>query len=162
MKIRLCLFCVAMLATFVGSARAETAEEAANKAVVLGFWRDVVDARDVTKAADYLDVDYIRNNPCEPDGLENYVEWAQSRWGNATKTDGGATDFVAVLVDGDLVQLVMRKPRVDPQDKSKAYVAYWFDLFRVEGGKIREHWDPIRKADRSGPADGQCRLAFPR
>lgn len=50
-----------------------------------------------------------------------------------------------MLVDGDLVQLVIRRPRPEPADATKTYNSHWFDLFRVRDGKIVEHWDPALK-----------------
>ena len=29
----------------------------------------------------------------------------------------------------------------DPADSSKKYTTTWFDMFRIENGKIVEHWD---------------------
>jgi predicted SnoaL-like aldol condensation-catalyzing enzyme len=33
----------------------------------------------------------------------------------------------------------------DPAEKSKRYTTTWFDLFRIENGKIAEHWDCAQK-----------------
>ena len=52
---------------------------------------------------------------------------------------------IAVLAEGDLVQLMMRRPRPEPADATKTYDSYWFDLFRVKDGKIVEHWDSALK-----------------
>ena len=35
--------------------------------------------------------------------------------------------------------------RKDPKDAAKKYTTTWFDMFRVENGKIAEHWDPASK-----------------
>jgi predicted SnoaL-like aldol condensation-catalyzing enzyme len=29
----------------------------------------------------------------------------------------------------------------DPRDPGKTYRSYWFDMWRVEDGKLAEHWD---------------------
>jgi len=33
----------------------------------------------------------------------------------------------------------------DPKDPTKRYTTTWFDMFRIEGGKIAEHWDGAQK-----------------
>jgi predicted SnoaL-like aldol condensation-catalyzing enzyme len=33
----------------------------------------------------------------------------------------------------------------DPKDATKKYSTTWFDMFRLENGKIAEHWDPAQK-----------------
>ncbi len=33
----------------------------------------------------------------------------------------------------------------DPKDPTKKYTTTWFDMFRLEGGKIAEHWDGAQK-----------------
>ncbi|MDA5195046.1 nuclear transport factor 2 family protein [Govanella unica] len=128
-----------------------------NREIVLSFWRDVIDARNISKAAAYLDQTYIRNNPCEADGLDSYKAWAESRWKSKPAVASSPTEFITVLADGDYVQLVTRKPRPDPHNPGASYMTYWFDLFRLKDGKIIEHWDAIKKAE----ASPECRLAFP-
>ncbi|SKW40691.1 Uncharacterised protein [Mycobacteroides abscessus subsp. massiliense] len=47
--------------------------------------------------------------------------------------------MVRSAVDGDLVYLHVHSTN-DPQDRGQAVV----DIFRVDGGKIVEHWDVIQ------------------
>ena len=50
-------------------------------------------------------------------------------------------EIVSITAERDLVTMahVVRYP--DPSDASKTYTTTWFDMFRIEGGKIVEHWD---------------------
>ena len=43
-----------------------------------------------------------------------------------------------------LLEMERQKPR-DPADPAKAYKWNWFDLVRVAGGMVREHWDMASK-----------------
>jgi predicted SnoaL-like aldol condensation-catalyzing enzyme len=45
------------------------------------------------------------------------------------------------MAEGDLVQVMFKRPRPEVDDASKTYMSFWFDLFRVKDGKIVEHWD---------------------
>ena len=53
--------------------------------------------------------------------------------------------LVAIVGDGDLVILAFAREGSDPKDSSRKYTTTWFDMFRIENGKIAEHWDPAIK-----------------
>jgi predicted SnoaL-like aldol condensation-catalyzing enzyme len=41
--------------------------------------------------------------------------------------------------------LSFARENVDPKDATRKYSTTWFDMFRLDGGKIAEHWDPALK-----------------
>jgi len=139
------VFVVALVQPAVAQPTAP-ADPAANKALVLAFWRNVFDAQDWAKAQDYLSEGYIQHNPNVASGLKGFTDYFSKLW-PAPKPAGSMveTQFVAVLAEGDLVQLMMRRPRPEPADATRTYDSYWFDLFRVKDGKIVEHWDSALK-----------------
>jgi predicted SnoaL-like aldol condensation-catalyzing enzyme len=49
--------------------------------------------------------------------------------------------LVAIVAEGDYVILSFVKELPDPNDPSKKYTTTAFDMFRIENGKIAEHWD---------------------
>lgn len=115
----------------------------ANKALVRAFVDDVLVSGRMDKLAGYFEGDaYIQHNPMVADGL--------SGLGAALKAmaDKGVTmkyDQVhRVLGEGNFV-LVMSEGSF-----GGAHSAF-FDLFRVENGKIAEHWDTIETIP---PKDG--------
>ena len=46
---------------------------------------------------------------------------------------------------GNFVWLVFEHKFKDPKDPSQSVYDYSFDLFRIQNGKIQEHWDAARK-----------------
>jgi predicted SnoaL-like aldol condensation-catalyzing enzyme len=107
----------------------------ANKNLVRGFVDDVLVGGKLDKLAGYFDGDnYGQHNPQIGDGLSGLGKAleAMARAGVTMKYDKvhrvlGEGNFVLVLSEGQL---------------SGKHVAF-YDLFRVAGGKIAEHWDTI-------------------
>jgi predicted SnoaL-like aldol condensation-catalyzing enzyme len=56
-----------------------------------------------------------------------------------------AAPLVAILSQGDLVVFVFARELDDPADKTKKYTTTWFDMWRIENGKMAEHWDAATK-----------------
>lgn len=89
---------------------------------------------DYSVLTDYISTEtYLQHNPEAADGLAGFgaaaAKWAEQGKNLVYKT------IHQVVAEGDLVLLQSEGEFGDP-------VAYW-DLFRVEGGKIVEHWDVI-------------------
>ena len=107
----------------------------ANKALVSGFVDDILLNGRVEKFADYCDGDaYIQHNPQIGDGVAALLAalTALAEQGQAIRYDRvhrvlGEGNFVLAMSEGSF------------GDVPTAY----YDLFRVEDGKIAEHWDVI-------------------
>src|ERR1700692_273940 len=122
-------------------AMAETpAQLKANKKIVLDFWHSVFDAQDISKAKVYLAPDYRQHNPNVATGLKGFEDYFGGLWPKPKAAgDIKPTQFEVVLAEGDLVQVMLKRPRPEVGDPTKTYVSFWFDLFRVKDGKIVEH-----------------------
>ena len=118
---------------------------AANKRLVYDFWREVFEAGHMDLAPKYMAEGYIQHNPMVPTGRAAFVEFFSKIAKPRPIADKVAAPLVAILADGDLVVLAFVREAPDPQDSAKKYTTTWFDMFRVEGGKIAEHWDPATK-----------------
>lgn len=106
-----------------------------NKALVKNFVNDILVNGKMEKLAGYFDGDnYIQHNPQIADGLSGLgkaLEYMASQ-GITMKFDKvhrvlGEGNFVLVVSEGSFA------------DKNTSF----YDLFRVENGKIAEHWDVI-------------------
>lgn len=124
---------------------AADAHVAANKRLVYDFWREVFEGGHLEFADKYLAEGYIQHNPNVPTGRAAFVTF----FGRFVKPKPVAArinaPLVAMLGEGDMVVLAFARENPDPKDSTRKYATTWFDMFRLEGGKIAEHWDPALK-----------------
>jgi predicted SnoaL-like aldol condensation-catalyzing enzyme len=118
---------------------------AQNKRFVYDFWREVFEAGQLQLADKYMAETYIQHNPNVPTGRAAFVEFFGKIKKSKPIEDKVAAPLVSITADGDLVILSFVREYPDPKDPSKKYSTTWFDMFRIENGKIAEHWDPALK-----------------
>ena len=129
-----------------------TAGEEKNLAFVLNWWREVVDARHTELAANYAAEDFIQHNPDIPTGRTALVAFFQSLGPPIEPIPGRLVNPPVVEgAKGNFVWLVFEHKFQNPQDPSQSVYEYSFDLFRIQNGKIQEHWDAARKSPGSPP-----------
>jgi predicted SnoaL-like aldol condensation-catalyzing enzyme len=113
-----------------------TAQEEANKKVVVEFYAKALNDKDFEAAAKHFGPHYIQHNPNAADGIEGFkkfIEYRREKFPNAKSV------IKRVLVDGDMVILHLHAMR-EPGERGVAIV----DIFRLENGKIVEHWDVVQ------------------
>jgi len=118
---------------------------AANKKLVYDFWREVFEGGHLDLAEKYMAENYIQHNPNVPTGRAAFVQFFSSRVKAREIADHVKSPLVAIVAEGDLVMLAFAREGPDPKDPAKKFTTTWFDLFRIENGKIAEHWDPAQK-----------------
>jgi predicted SnoaL-like aldol condensation-catalyzing enzyme len=114
-------------------------ELAANKKLVFDFWREIVQARHVERAPQYLAEDYLQHNPNVPTGRDAFVEYFGQRPPEPIKET--IDDLVRIVAEDDVVVLAFRRELPDLAREGQTYTTTWFDMFRIADGKIVEHWD---------------------
>ena len=118
---------------------------AANKRLVYDFWREVFEAGHMELAEKYMTASYIQHNPSVPSGREAFVDFF-SRSGKPRPIEPKIkAPLVAIVAEGDYVMLSFVRELPEPVDPAKVYTTTWFDMFRIENGKIAEHWDCAQK-----------------
>ncbi len=118
---------------------------ASNKRLVYDFWREVFEAGHVELAEKYLADNYIQHNPNVPTGRVGFVEFFKRFAKPKVIAPRVKAPLVSIVAEGNLVVLSFVSEEVDTKDPSKKYTTTWFDMFRIEDGKIAEHWDPAKK-----------------
>lgn len=117
-------------------AQVADAMEEQNKETVIAFYDAAINDKDFSKASAYLGDMYIQHNPLAadgPEGLKAFLEFAKEN------LSGFKIEFKRVLADGDFV-IVHGHARNGPDDRGSAVM----DIFRLENGKVVEHWDVMQ------------------
>ena len=51
----------------------------------------------------------------------------------------------AMIAEGDIVVMAVPRELTDPKDPSRKYTTTAIEMYRIENGKIAEHWDAQTK-----------------
>jgi predicted SnoaL-like aldol condensation-catalyzing enzyme len=107
-----------------------------NKHVVVDYYQTAFDGSPEKAVADHFGDRYIQHNPEAADGPEafiGFVKWLRSEYPRLT------LEIKRVIAEGDLVathsHLIL-----EPGKPGRALA----DFFRLENGKVVEHWDVIQ------------------
>ncbi len=121
--------------TFAGDGVVKASEsmQEQNKKIVLEFYEKAINQKDFAAAAKYLGPRYIQHNQMAADGIEGIRKFLAFL---REKFPDSRSEIKKVFADGDYVILHVHAVRV-PGTRGIAVV----DIFRLQGGKIVEHWD---------------------
>ncbi len=115
---------------------------AANKRLVYNFWREVFEAGHMDLAEKYMAEGYIQHNPNVPTGRAAFVDFFSRNV---------ALQPIESRIQAPLVTIL---PKVTSwfsplcakasirRTQARKYSTTWFDMFRIENGKIAEHLGP--------------------
>jgi len=136
-RIALMLAVAALLLVTAEPARAgNTAQEEANKKVVVDFYDKAINQKDFEAAAKHFGNRYVQHNPVAadgPEGLRAFLGFLKEKFPQSR------SEIKRVFADGDYVILHVHAVR-EPGTRGAAIV----DSFKLENGKIVEHWDVIQ------------------
>ncbi len=122
---------------FAGHAQAAyTQQEQQNKRNVLEFFEQGLNQKNFDKAALYLGERYVEHNPSGedgPEGFRKFVSFLKQHFPDSK------SEVKQVFVDGDIVIL-----HVKNTGRGEGVTLAIIEIFRLENGKIVEHWDAIQ------------------
>jgi predicted SnoaL-like aldol condensation-catalyzing enzyme len=124
------------LACAGGSAAAADAQAEANRKVVLDFYEKGLNQKDADAAIAHMGNRYVQHNPNAadgPEGFRKFIGFLREKFPNSR------SEIKRSFVDGDYVILHVHAVR-EPGTRGSAVV----DIFKLEGGKIVEHWDAVQ------------------
>jgi len=110
-----------------------TAQEEANKKVVIDLYEKGINQKDFEAAAKNFGPRYVQHNPRAadgPEGFKAFIGFLKAKFPNYH------SEIKRVFADGDFVILHVHNVP-EPGQRGAAIV----DIFRLENGKVVEHWD---------------------
>ncbi|MCP1837670.1 putative SnoaL-like aldol condensation-catalyzing enzyme [Bradyrhizobium sp. USDA 4524] len=121
------------LASSSAMAAASDAQQEANRKAVLAFYEKGLNQKDADAALAYVGNRYVQHNPGAadgPEGFRKFIGFLREKFPNSH------SEIKRSFVDGDYVILHVHAVR-EPGTRGNAIV----DIFKLEDGKIVEHWD---------------------
>lgn len=118
---------------------------AANKKLCYDFYRIVLRGRRLDEAGKYMREDYIQHNPNAETGMKGFKDYFSKLPGGPQPIPETLADLVSIQAEGDMVTLSLVREYDDPAHPGQKYTSTWFDMFRIQDGKIAEHWDNATK-----------------
>ncbi len=120
-----------------------TEEEAANLQLVLGMFAEVLNPMDSGAVDRFIAADYVQHNQSVEPGRESLKKFLDTI---RESTPEAVHDVKRAFVDGDHVTVHYHVRRW-PGDLGWAVI----DIFRIEDGKVKEHWDVMQDVVDGGP-----------
>jgi len=104
-----------------------------NKQTVVEYYELAFNGKQPEQAVEkYVGPEYIQHNPQAPDGPEAFIAFVKA-------FPEASVDIRSVFADGDIV-ITHSLLKFTPGDRGTVAV----DLFRLEDGKVVEHWDVLQ------------------
>ncbi len=119
---------------------------AANKKLVFDMWRAIIQGAHTELAPRYFTESYIQHNPNVATGRDAMVAYMKGTRPVRPIQPTITFPVIAIMAEGDLVMVATVSYATDPEKPDSKYAGTHFDLFRIEHGKIAEHWDSVAKS----------------
>jgi predicted SnoaL-like aldol condensation-catalyzing enzyme len=124
---------------------ASEAQQEANRKVVLDFYEKGLNQKDADAAIALMGNRYVQHNPNAadgPEGFRKFIGFLREKFPNSR------SEIKRSFVDGDYVIVHVHAVR-EPGTRGAAII----DIFKLENGKIVEHWD-LAQPIPENPANG--------
>lgn len=118
---------------------------AANKKLVFDMWRAIIQGAHTELAPKYFTESYIQHNPNVATGRDAMVAYMRQTRPVRPIQDKITFPVIAIMAEGDLVMVATVSYQDDPENPGHKWAGTHFDMFRIENGKIAEHWDSVAK-----------------
>ena len=125
--------------------KSDNPKEAANKKLVFDMYRKFVNAGHTEEADKYFTEGYIQHNPNVVSGRDALVKYIKQTRPAIPIPPTVTFPVIAIMAEDDLVLIASVSYADDPMKPGEQYASTHFDLYRIENGRIAEHWDHVPK-----------------
>jgi predicted SnoaL-like aldol condensation-catalyzing enzyme len=125
--------------------RSDSSQLEANKKLVYDMYREIVQGGHADLAEKYFTKEYIQHNPNVASGRDSLVAYLRGSRPARPVQPTITLPFITIVAERDMV--IVASERRETDKDGKPYTTTWFDMYRIENGKIAEHWDPALKTD---------------
>ena len=119
---------------------------AANKKLVYDMYRIFVNGGHTEEAAKYFTEGYIQHNPNVITGRDAFVAYVKQTRPAVAIPKTVTFPLISIMAEGDMVMIASVSMAADPLKPGEKYANTHFDLYRIENGKVAEHWDHVPKS----------------
>lgn len=119
---------------------------AANKKLVFDMYRAIIQAGRADMAPQFFTEDYIQHNPNVTTGRAALMAYIKQTRPERPIDPTITFPVIAIMAEGDMVTVAVVNYAPDPENPGKKYASTHFDMYRIENGKIAEHWDHVPKS----------------
>ena len=115
----------------------EKAQVEKNKEIAVAFFNMIFNEHKVAESFElYADPNYIQHNPYAATGAQPAIDFLGPY---LEQNPEARAEIKRVIAEGDLVA-IHNNPKMNAEDRGRAVV----DIFRLENGKVVEHWDAVQ------------------
>jgi len=107
-----------------------------NKELIQHFYQEFFNNHDITSAFKYVKEDYIQHNPGVAQGRDGLMEAFAQKF---KQEPDFFLDIKMTIAENDMVVVYLKN--VDQKGVTKCRVV---DIYRIEAGKLAEHWDVLQ------------------
>lgn len=127
----------------------DSRRQQANIDLVMAMWDGVIYQADREAVLRYVHPDYKQHNPNVLPGREGVLQLVELIANPVPGIEPAAhKTFNQAVAQGEYVVIIWDQDQPDPHNPGETYVGQAFDMFRVVGGQVVEHWDDTRKKAR--------------
>ncbi|KEA63114.1 hypothetical protein ADIMK_2638 [Marinobacterium lacunae] len=122
-------------------------EQEKNKELVRQFYRQVFDGQNAEIVPEFVAESYVQHCDHIPPGREGLQAFVRMIFpdGPVKAPDEMRNPPLFMVAENDMVVVCGYLPQPDPERPGETYDYYLFDAFRVQNGKLAEHWSGVNK-----------------
>ncbi|HUM83464.1 MAG TPA: ester cyclase [Lachnospiraceae bacterium] len=109
-----------------------------NKETVIKMYEEFFNAHQVDAALKYVREDYIQHNPGVGQGRKALIDAFRQKFQDEP---GFRLVIQKIIAEDDMVAVYLKN--VDDEGNTKCRVV---DIYRLQDGKLAEHWDVLQKS----------------